>query len=99
MRYDLYPRNLDTVPITDFFGSDIKIEFQDEQYPRGNATLLSSYKPVHTNEEYKIAFPSSNDTAVEAQETEVTFENNLSIVNKNIIALFIFGVLICLFLK
>jgi phosphatidylinositol glycan class K len=70
VRYDLYRRSLDHVPVTDFFGSDIRIQFLNSRYP------ILATNSTTSIEKQKIIEESQNTTTLNlpGQEHALNFD-------------------------
>jgi len=93
----MYRKSIDSVPVTDFFGSDIKIQFQDSTYERSNFTEIASYEPKHSNQEYKKTFSTAQTASYET--STLSFNNQFELFNPEIMAIVVVGIVVCLFAK
>ncbi|KAL9650755.1 hypothetical protein ABK040_001808 [Willaertia magna] len=98
VRSDLFPKSLQSVPITDFFGSNIKVKFQSSKYDRSdNNTLLIDYIPKHTNEEYILSFHVESELKVDYGMRLV--EKKDFKLNMELLIIFIVAITICFIFK
>ena len=94
MRKDLFTRDINHVPLTDFFGSDIKVEFQDDLFKRENMSFFNSYTPKHSNSEYKKKFVDTENVG-NNNVIELSFQQSVSFIDIKIVGILLIGVVSC----